>query len=436
MRDMRAFIVLVALVFAGCPVSIPERSSEDAPPGDVDGSGRGMDGASADASVGRDGGMDASTDDPGRRGDAGEGGSDGRGDAGEDGSGGSGDAGHRLDASLLDSGEGQTCVAQDGLECAAHQVCDGTVLASTDSFRCCGGSCRLPRTFDWRHRHGENWNSPVKDQNPAATCRTFAPVAALEAQVNLHYNQHVDLDLSEQMLEDCLFMDFMSTEYVCHSANGYDLTWCKLERFGLPDEACDPYDARLSGAPEENHCTSQHVCADWQSRAWKIASSAWYDIYNDPVVDYPGRVEASYPQDVQRYLITRGPMESGLISWNHAMTIVGYETDDDGVVSWIFKNSWGPSAGDHGYVTVTPGNATGVTDLIIPNHPVGPFTPPANVDYWPAKFTNAIRCVDLDDDGDCNWGVSELKPATCPSACAAAPDWDDSDPTVGALGTY
>ena len=36
---------------------------------------------------------------------------------------------------------------------------------------------------------------------------------------------------------------------------------------------------------------------------------------------------------------------------NHAMTLVGYGSDDEGVY-WLIRNSWGPDWGEEGYIRV------------------------------------------------------------------------------------
>ena len=41
---------------------------------------------------------------------------------------------------------------------------------------------------------------------------------------------------------------------------------------------------------------------------------------------------------------------------NHAVLLVGYNTDD----SWIVKNSWGTTWGEKGFMTLSPGNTCGI----------------------------------------------------------------------------
>jgi len=331
-----------------------------------------------------------------------------------------------------------SCQNQGGNVCEDYQVCDGIILFAADSNRCCRGTCKLPKSFDWRNVHGENWNSPVKNQGAANTCRSFPPVGAFESQINIYYNQHLDLDLSEQMIEDCLFRDFLSNEVTCRSREGYDLNYCKTQKWGLPDEACDPYVERMTQFPTGNTCTLDYVCSDWDFRGWKNNYYVLYALHPKDITsdDIPGRIITTYPEDLKKYLIKYGPMSSGLVEWNHDMVLEGYETDSNGEVIWIFKNSKGESSGEKGYIKTKSRLFDYGVELNDPYQPRGPFIPPINKQFWPKDFNNQIRCVDKDNDSFCNWGISENKSSTCPSFCNPEKDWNDSNKSIGALGIY
>ena len=47
-------------------------------------------------------------------------------------------------------------------------------------------------------------NSSKKSIKFTNLFHAFALLAPLEAQINLFYNQHLDVDLSEQMVSDCV----------------------------------------------------------------------------------------------------------------------------------------------------------------------------------------------------------------------------------------
>lgn len=42
---------------------------------------------------------------------------------------------------------------------------------------------------------------------------------------------------------------------------------------------------------------------------------------------------------------------------NHAMALVGYRTDPNGIKYWIVKNSYGPQLGEGGYIRIERGIA-------------------------------------------------------------------------------
>ena len=73
--------------------------------------------------------------------------------------------------------------------------------------------------FDWRNRHGANnpsspyydgdnidfsgWNTTRAEYQIAPNCWAFAPVYSMEALINLYYNQHLNINLSEQDVISC-----------------------------------------------------------------------------------------------------------------------------------------------------------------------------------------------------------------------------------------
>ena len=42
-----------------------------------------------------------------------------------------------------------------------------------------------------------------------------------------------------------------------------------------------------------------------------------------------------------------------------------------------------------------------------------------------------VVCVDRDNDGYCDWGISETMPETCPNSCYSEKDCDDSSAYLG-----
>ena len=143
-------------------------------------------------------------------------------------------------------------------------------------------------------------------------------------------------------------------------------------------------------------------------------------VYDGPLMDRLRQVSLT-KESLQEYIVRYGPVSAHAVLPGHTAAIVGW----DNVTGWIVKNSWGTSDWDDGYFsTAMTAQEFGVIGVV-----QGSVLPPAGTSY-------EIRCVDTDGDSFCQWGISEDMPATCPASCHAQPDWDDSDPAVGALGTY
>jgi hypothetical protein len=102
-------------------------------------------------------------------------------------------------------------------------------------------------SFDWRKRHGADrpgspyydgdaagggWMTSVKRQL-CGDCWAHSALGATEALANLYFNQHVDVDLSEQVLVSC------GGAGGCSGGNsGAALSY--VVRVGVVDEACFP----------------------------------------------------------------------------------------------------------------------------------------------------------------------------------------------------
>jgi hypothetical protein len=318
-----------------------------------------------------------------------------------------------------------TCQAQGGSICSEYEVCQGKILSAADTSRCCKGTCELPKSFDWRNRHGENWNTEVRNQGSVPYCTQFGPVAAIEAVINLYFNQQLNIDLSEQILNSCsnalYATDFGSGPAGgCFNVNNPGDVICKAKFVGIPDENCYPY---IDHYDPEATFICNNLCPDYQNRMWKVADFGQLlpqafmrkngDTLNQELIS-----EEKLKKTIMKY----GPVAAGYLPWAHVVSIVGWEYDQEGRINWIIKNSWGEQYGDRGYGEITAPN---LDDLVV-GYVKFPIIPPANSNYQ-------IQCVDKDSDGFCNWGISEIKPPTCPSYCKNEKDWDDSDPNIGAL---
>ena len=259
--------------------------------------------------------------------------------------------------------------------------------------------------FDWRNRHGQNWNSPVKNQGGCGSCWAFSALGSTEGVFNTYYNQHLDLDLSEQDFVSCAPTGDCSGGGVSSSLN-------YMRSVGVVNESCFPYIANDGNC--DDRCTNPQF--------WKINYSS--DVDN---VDNLNREFI-----IKQQLMKNGPlaMTGPMYYWSHAITLSGYGYDDNGLY-WIFKNSWGTGYQDNGYgkIAISPYYLDHDTNFYY-----------ISVPYPPPEYTYNKLCFDNDLDGYCTWGtedrpnicspdigLDEIGYDCCSSLCQPEPDCDDSN---------
>ena len=269
--------------------------------------------------------------------------------------------------------------------------------------------------WDWRNRHGQNWFPPVRNQGACGSCWAFSAVGTFEPYINLYYNQHLDIDLSEQELVSC------STTNGCGGGfNSSGLSYIKSH--GIVEENCFNYTASNNNC--ENKCETPS----------DIMSFGAYDPYY-----------GSNEDSVKRRLF-KAPLSFAVDSWHHAIVLVGFKTihsgdsyysqnpysmtpiaDDSPLVghsAWLIRNSWGTNWGmnGYGYVALPLSGTHGINSI--------------NGSVSSQLFDdNDIVCEDADGDGLYYWGVGP-KPLSCPSWVPDEEDGDDSDYTKGPIDEY
>ncbi|MDL2241118.1 T9SS type A sorting domain-containing protein [Bacteroidales bacterium OttesenSCG-928-K03] len=235
--------------------------------------------------------------------------------------------------------------------------------------------------------------------------------------VNLYYNEHIDVKLSEQYI-----MCEENKDVAWITSNSYNY----FMNDGVPDNNCLPFSASL-----EN-------CGDLCSNPDEIIQINGYSTYNS---------NASH-EAVRQALIESGPLTGSGIpiswgTWTHAMALVGWGTIDEanveamlgyvpsyapewfGVTFWIYKQSMGISSND-----VNNGFR-----YCIPWEGANPTTYKVTLPITSLNRTDAdINCYDKDGDGYYFWGIGP-KPSHCPT-CPDEPDGDDSNPSLGPLNEF
>ena len=279
--------------------------------------------------------------------------------------------------------------------------------------------------WDWRNRHGKNWMTSVKNQFSCGSCWAHAAIGALEAYINLYYNDNtLNYDLSEEEMISC--------NDTCYGCNGgfvnYAYDYIKLS--GVVDEDCFPYAGHIKNCYDRFQESQDSIFIE----DYKFYKNDYYTNYIEE-------------DSIKKHLL-RSPTTIGIESWNHTMALAGFKTiaagdtiydiysggHNDTIVvdptnhayligspAWLVKNSWGPNWGNQGYGYLFVSSS----DITTHSYIQGRITSQVLTD-------NDIICSDADGDGLYFWGLGP-KPSNCPSWVPDTPDGDDSDINYGAL---
>lgn len=265
-----------------------------------------------------------------------------------------------------------------------------------------------PYEWDWRDIHGENWILPAVSQGDCNGCGAFAATAVVEGKINMWYNQHLDIDLSERDVI-CQVDDNRSDPIINIGLVG--INSCQLWISG--PKALSQFDN--SSGINENWCMpyedvqdSSYDCDDCGGgNKWRITRSKEVGISNS---------------DIMLTLIAGGPVTLGIKDWNHSVAVIGYHKlkVDPATIAFRFKNSWGADWGDLGFGAA----------VIKKSRRQNVYR--AGQPYVKNRLNlYQIDCLDRDNDGYCSWGISSpFKPKTCPDFCADTWDRNDCNPTI------
>lgn len=198
----------------------------------------------------------------------------------------------------------------------------------------------LPSHFDWREY---GFVSTPRHQGSCGTCWSFANVGAMETIWASKYGELIEM--SEQDLNDCSKKGPYKN-WGCNGgypSNGF----YHIVKVGLVSRKVCPYSAKdltckkdlksqrfkargYRNIPYGNEDYMKKVIATWGPITVAIDSSEWGFAY--------------YSKGI--YISKK----CGKHVSNHAVLVVGYGTDEQGIDYWIVKNSWGPSWGEGGYI--------------------------------------------------------------------------------------
>ncbi|KAJ8035983.1 Cathepsin L [Holothuria leucospilota] len=208
-----------------------------------------------------------------------------------------------------------------------------------------------PRRIDWRD-HG--YVTKVKTQGHCGSCWAFTTTGALEGQ---HFRKTGQLvSLSEQNLVDCSTwndgcrggLTTKAFQYVIDNG-GIDTEWsyqyegqqhrCRFNRYNVGATMTSYVTLRPGSEPDLERAVGSvgpiATSIDAEQPTFRFYKSGIY---------YDRNCNSLYT--------------------NHAVLVVGYDTDPNGVEYWIVKNSWGAYWGQGGYAWMLKyrGNQCGIAN--------------------------------------------------------------------------
>lgn len=206
-------------------------------------------------------------------------------------------------------------------------------ITSCSSFK--SNTTALPDSVDWRD-HGVV--TPVKNQGQCGSCWSFSATGAMEGAWAIQTGDLISL--SEQQLIDC------SITYGDQGCNGglMDYAFKYAIDHGMCSENEDPYEAA------SDHCINCDTVSTFDN-CFDVTSNN--QIHLKEAVSR-GPVSVAIEADTTSFQFYSSGIITGSACGNnldHGVLVVGYG-EEDGVMYWLVKNSWGTSWGDNGYVKI------------------------------------------------------------------------------------
>ena len=209
----------------------------------------------------------------------------------------------------------------------------------------------FPTSLDWRNKDGGNWISPVRNQDPYATCASFSAIANLESLLKIQAGDpSLDLDLSERFLFAYGGGDNTRGWWASQT---YDF----LMTIGVVTEDVCPYIGWDGSFPSDSASASAYLDNPlYLIQDWDIVVNFYippFEKYENMVktalVEYPLLAYMNIYEDFVSYSGGVYNHVTGNYIGDHLVQLIGWDDAED---YWICKNSWGTDWGEGGFFRI------------------------------------------------------------------------------------
>ncbi|KAL5576578.1 hypothetical protein UlMin_018277 [Ulmus minor] len=206
----------------------------------------------------------------------------------------------------------------------------------------------IPNSLDWREQGAV---THVKYQGRCGCCWAFSAVAAVEGITKIRKGNLVSL--SEQQILDCV-----TTGNGCEGGMKNDAFKYIIQNGGITTEEQYQYMEAQGTCQTEREQNAAAQISGYEDVPKNDEEALLKAVIGQPV---GASVDATSLKSYREGIL---PGDCGN-SLNHAVTVIGYGTSEQGIKYWLIKNSWGASWGENGYAKIerdsgTPGGACGI----------------------------------------------------------------------------
>ena len=221
----------------------------------------------------------------------------------------------------------------------------------------------LPNEWDWTNINGQSF-IPFKSRNQGncGSCYALATSEMLESRLYLQSMGRVSMRLSTQFLVSCGY-------YTEGCEGGYPILVNRfISEFGVPEEACFPYEGREVACRMECGEAPNRVTVDQYGYLGGYYGAGTAELMQKElrargpfVVSFePHRDFSYYTSGIYRSISNRPAgedMREADIAWeqvDHSVLLVGWG-EEAGTPYWKLLNSWGSAWGEGGYFRIRRG---------------------------------------------------------------------------------